>query len=194
MLRVKKVSLVAGLAVALLAAPSAFAAQYQIDPTHTNVLVQWDHFGFSKPSANFGQAKGTLDYDAANVKASKVSVELPLAGLTSFVPKLAEHLKGADFFDAVRFDKATFKSTRVEAAGENRLKVHGVLTIKGVSKPVVLDATLNHQGEHPMLKAQAIGFDATTVIKRSDFGLGAYAPAVSDEVSVRITTEAAVAK
>ena len=194
MLRFRKVSLWTGLAVALLAAPSAFAAQYQIDPTHTNVLVQWDHFGFSKPSANFGQAKGTLDYDAANVSASKVSVELPLSGLTSFVPKLDEHLRGADFFDAARFDKATFKSTRVERAGDNRLKVHGVLTIKGVSKPVVLDATLNHQGDHPMLKVPAIGFDATTTIKRSEFGLGAYAPAVSDEVSIRITTEASVAK
>ena len=190
----KRASLVAGLALGLLTASSAFATQYQIDPTHTNVLVQWDHFGFSKPSANFGQAKGTLDYDAANVSASKVSVELPLSGLTSFVPKLDEHLRGADFFDAARFDKATFKSTRVERAGDNRLKVHGVLTLKGVSKPVVLDATLNHQGDHPMLKVPAIGFDATTTIKRSEFGLGAYAPAVSDEVSIRITTEASVAK
>ena len=88
----------------------------------------------------------------------------------------------------------TFKSTKVEAAGDNKLRVFGDLTVHGVTKPVVLDTTINKIGEQPMAKRAAAGFDATTTIKRSDFGVGKYAPNVSDEVIIRITTEAMVPK
>ena len=115
---------------------------------------------------------------------------LPLAGLNSFTAKFDEHLKSADFFDAAKFADATFKSTKVESAGTNKLTVTGDLTIKDIIKPVVLDVTINAAGEHPMMKVPAVGFDATTTLKRSDFGVGAYAPNVSDEVKIRITTEA----
>jgi polyisoprenoid-binding protein YceI len=176
------------------AAGSAFAAPvtYKLDPNHTDVLAQWSHFGFSNPSAHFGQAEGTLVYDADDVAKSSVQVTLPLAGLNSFTPKFDEHLKSADFFDVAKYPAATFKSTRVEAAGEGKLKVTGDLTIKGVTKPVVLDVTLNKAGEHAMAKREAIGFDATGTVNRSDFGVDKYAPAVSDQVKLRITTEALV--
>jgi len=82
----------------------------------------------------------------------------------------------------------------VQAEGAGKFKVTGDLTVHGVTKPVVLDAKLNKSGEHPMLKVPAIGFDATATIKRSDFGVGAYVPNVSDEIKIRITTEGAVAK
>lgn len=185
------------LIAALLAfAGSAFAAPvtYKIDPNHTNVIAQWSHFGFSNPIANFGKADGTIVYDAENVAASSVQVTLPLSGLNSFVKAFDEHLLSADFFDAEKFPAATFKSTRVEAAGEGKLKVTGDLTIKGITKPVVLDVTLNKAGEQPMAKRAAIGFDATATVKRSDFGVDKFTPAVSDEVSLRITTEAIVPK
>ncbi|WP_411833921.1 YceI family protein [Pseudoxanthomonas mexicana] len=170
----------------------AFAAPvtYKLDPTHTDVIATWDHFGFSRPSAHFGKADGKLVYDAANVAASSVQVTLPLSGLNSFTDKFDEHLRSADFFEADKFPAATFKSTRVEAAGEGKLKVTGDLTIKDVTRPVVLDVTLNKAAEHPMKKVPAIGFDATATLKRSDFGLGRFAPMVSDEVALRITTEA----
>ncbi len=175
---------------------SAFAAPvtYKIDANHTSVIAQWSHFGFSNPSANFGQAEGVIVYDADNVAASRVEVKLPLTGLNSFVPAFDEHLRSADFFDAAKYPAATFKSTKVEAAGEGKLKVTGDLTIKDVTRPVVLDVTLNKAGEQPMAKRPAIGFDATTTVKRTDFGVGKYAPAVSDEVTLRITTEAIVPK
>ncbi|HRN62213.1 MAG TPA: YceI family protein [Luteimonas sp.] len=166
---------------------------YIIDPNHTNVLAQWNHFGFSNPSANFGQAAGTIVYDADNVAASSVEVTLPLSGLTSFVADFDAHLSNADFFDVATFPVATFKSTSVESAGGNKLKVTGDLTIKDNTHPVVLDVTMNGFAEHPMLKRATTGFDATTTIKRSDFGVGAFAPNVSDEVHLRITTEASVA-
>ncbi|MBB3824887.1 YceI family protein [Xanthomonas cannabis] len=167
---------------------------YTLDPSHTDVIAQWSHFGFSNPSAHFGNVDGTLVYDAADVTKSTVQVTLPLSGLNSFTAKFDEHLKSGDFFDAAKFPTATFKSTKVEAAGTNKLTVTGDLTIKDQTKPVVLDVTLNGAGEHPMKKVPAAGFDATTTIKRSDFGVGQYAPNVSDEVKIRITTEALQAK
>jgi len=166
---------------------------YVIDPNHTNVVAQWNHFGFSNPVANFGGAEGTIVYDAADVGASSVEVTLPLSGLDSFAAGLDEHLSGADFFDVAKFPAASFRSTSVEAAGGNRLKVAGELTIKDITRPVVLDVTVNKFGVQPMAKRAAAGFDATTTIKRSDFGVGAFAPNVSDEVQLRITTEAVVA-
>ena len=177
-------------------AGSAFAAPvtYTIDPSHTNVLASWDHFGFSNPSINFGKAEGTLVYDAENVSNSSVQVTLPLTGLNALADQFYDHLTSDKWLDAAKYPDATFKSTKVEAAGEGKLKVTGDLTIKGITKPVVLDVTLNKAGEHPMKKVPAAGFDATTTIKRSDFGVGQYAPNVSDEVKIRITTEALQAK
>lgn len=177
-------------------AGSAFAAPvtYKIDPNHTTVIATWSHFGFSNPSANFGKADGVIVYDAQNVGASKVEVKLPLDGLNSFVADFDEHLRSADFFDAAKYPAATFKSTKVEAAGEGKLKVTGNLTIKDVTKPVVLEVTLNKAAEQPMAKRAAIGFDATTTVSRTAFGVGKYAPAVSDEVKLHISTEAIVPK
>lgn len=175
------------------AAVEGVSGTYVIDPNHTNVVAQWSHFGFSNPIANFGQAEGAIVYDADNVAASSVEVTLPLAGLDSFSSDFDEHLRSADFFDAATFPTITFKSTSVESAGGNRLKITGDLTVKDITRPVVLDATINRFAEHPMAKRPAAGFDATTTLKRSDFGVGAYAPNVSDEVELRITTEAMVA-
>ena len=170
----------------------AFAAPvtYKLDPGHTNVLASWNHFGYSNPSINFGQVDGTLVYDADQISASSVQVTLPLTGLSALADQFYDHLTSDKWFDAAKYPAATFKSTRVEAAGEGKLKVTGDLTIKGITKPVVLDVTLNKAGEHPMKKVPAIGFDATATVKRSDFGVGAYAPMVSDEVALKITTEA----
>jgi polyisoprenoid-binding protein YceI len=185
------------LATALFAASATSAAAgvaYTLDPTHTNVLASWSHFGFSNPFAHFGDVDGTLVYDEADVSRSSVQVTLPLSGLNAFSAKFDEHLRSADFFDAARFPHARFASTRVEAAGPGKLKITGNLTIRDVTRPVVLDATLNKAAEHPMAKVPAIGFDATTTIKRSDFGVGAYAPMVGNEVTLRITTEATAAR
>ena len=193
----KRIALTAAL---VLASASAFAAPggasgattYKIDPNHTDVVASWSHFGFSNPIAHFGQVDGSITYDAKNVGTSKVEVTIPLAGLNANVEKFNEHLRSADFFDAEKYPTITFKSTKVEAAGDKKLRVFGELTIKGVTKPVVLDTTINKIGDHPMAKRAAAGFDATTTIKRSDFGVDAFVPNVSDNVTIRITTEAVV--
>ena len=182
----------AALAGLLAVAGTAAAAPvtYTLDPGHTMVLFSWNHFGFSNPTANLGQVEGTLVYDEKDPSKATVEATLPLSGLDSFVPKLDEHLKSADFLDAAKYPNVTFKSTKVTPAGKGKLKVVGDLTVHGVTKPVTLDVTLNKIGPHPMMKGQTVGFDATTTIKRSDFGVGAYVPNVSDEIKVRITTEA----
>jgi polyisoprenoid-binding protein YceI len=185
------------IAVALvLASTAAFAAPltYKIDPNHTDVVASWSHFGFSNPIAHFGKVDGSITYDPANVGASKVEVTIPLSGLNSHVEAFDEHLRSADFFDAAKFPDITFKSTSVKAAGKGKLKVSGDLTIKGITKPVVLDVTINKIGMQPLAKRDAAGFSATATIKRTDFDVGKYAPNVSDEVTLSITTEAIVPK
>jgi polyisoprenoid-binding protein YceI len=167
---------------------------YQLDPGHTMVLFSWNHFGYSNPTADLGLGEGTLVFDEQHPAQSSVQVTLPLDRLDTHVPALDEHLKKPDFFDAAKYPTVTFKSTAVQPLGGNKFKVTGNLTVHGVTRPVVLDATLNKVGPHPMTKAQSIGFDATASLKRSDFGVGAYVPAVSDDITIRITTEGSVPK
>ena len=187
----KRLLLIATLALASAGTAFADPVTYRLDPNHTLVLAQWNHFGFSNPTANFGQVDAPW-YDADDVSASSVKVTLPMAGLTSFVADFDKHLSSADFFEAETYPTATFNSTKVEAVGEGKLKVTGDLTIRDITKPVVLDVTLNKAGESN--GSATIGFDATTTIKRSEFGVGLYVPNVSDEVKLRITTEAHVPK
>lgn len=189
----KRLALAAALA-AVTSVALAAPVTYTIDPTHTDVIASWSHLGFSNPIAHFGQVDGTITYDAQDVAKSSVNVTIPLAGMSSHVPAFDKHLRSADLFEADTYPEITFRSTKVEAVGEGRLRVSGDLTVKGVTKPSVLDVTLNKVGEHPMKKVPTIGFDATTTLKRSDFGIAYAVPAVSDEVRIRITTEASVAK
>lgn len=169
------------------------AGVYVLDPDHTDVLAQWSHFGLSKPSAHFRIRDGKLTWDAADISKSSVDVRLDMSSIDTFVPALDTHLKKPDFFDVGTFPDATFKSTAVQAAGTNALTVTGDLTIKDKTHPVTLAVTLNGAGKHAMTGQQAIGFSATGQIKRSDYGVDAFAPNVSDTVDLRITTEGAIA-
>ena len=186
------------LVLATLIAAASFSAQaadkYDIDPTHTQVQFTYNHLGFSNITGRFDEVGGEFLFDAADPTKSSVSITIPVSSISTGVDKLDEHLLKADFFDATQFPTATFKSTAVTAAGEGKLAVAGDLTIHGVTRPVVLDVTINGIGEHPMRKLPAAGFDASAKIKRSDFGVGAYVPAVGDEVTLRITVEATKAK
>ena len=186
------------LAVALaFAASGAFAAAetYVMDNNHTQVEFSWNHFGFSNPVANFDNIEGSINYDADDITKSSVEVTIATSSINSHVKDFNEHLASADFFDVAKYPSSTFKSTSVKkGAADNKLLVSGDLTIHGVTKPVTIDATLNRAAPHPMSKQPTVGFDGVLFIKRSDFGIGKYVPHVSDEVRIRITTEASVAK
>lgn len=186
-----KIKLGLALAGTLALSGTALAQQYEIDPTHTSVIAAWNHFGFSNPAAYFADVTGTLTFDAKAPEKASIEVSIPVKTIDTKVAKLNEEfINEADYFDVAKFPTATFKSTKVTAKGDNKFDVAGKLTIKGVTKDVVFSAKLNGQGEHPMTKKAAIGFDASTVIKRTEFNLGKYAPYVSDEVTLTITTEA----
>lgn len=183
-----------GLAVALastvtLAAP----VDYKIDPTHTATVFSWNHFGFLTPSANFSDIQGVIKVDNAKPANSSVNVTIPLSSVNTNVPALDKEFQEEAWFNAAKYPNITFKSTKVETKDKKHFKITGDLTVKGITKPVVLDAVLNKQGEHPMAKVPAIGFNATTSFNRSDFGLGNYVPNVGDKITVNITTEATAA-
>ncbi len=183
-------SILLGLGVAA----SAQAASYNIDTSHTQVLFTYNHLGFSNITGRFDQVSGKFDFDPAKPTSSNIQVEIPISSLSTGVAKLDQHLSTADYFDAEKFPTASFNSTKVTEAGKNKLQVAGDLTIHGVTKPVVLDVTINNIGVHPAKKVPAVGFDASTTIKRSDFGVANSVPFVSDAVTLRITMEAQQAK
>lgn len=183
-----------GLAVALASSVTLAApVDYKIDPTHTATVFSWNHFGFSTPSANFSDIQGVIKVDNAKPANSSVNVTIPLSSVNTNVPALDKEFQEEAWFNAAKYPNITFKSTKVETKDKKHFKITGDLTVKGITKPVVLDAVLNKQGEHPMAKVPAIGFNATTSFKRSDFGLGNYVPNVGDKITVNITTEATVA-
>lgn len=187
--------LMSSVAVALLfVAGTAIAApvRYDLDPNHTRIDFSWTHFGFSHPMGRFDKFDGDFRFDPADPTKSSVTVTIPVSSIDTGVAKLDAHLQSADFFDVAKYPSATFKSTRVERVGEHGLKVTGDLTLHGVTKPVVLDVRINKIGPHPMAGRAAAGFDATATIKRSDFGISAYVPNVSDEITLSISAEAVV--
>lgn len=186
----------AALLLAASFASPVFAAPqvYQFDKAHTNIIFFINHLGFSNKFGEFRTFDGTLNFDPDDISASSVHVSIPVDSVDTDVPKLDEHLQKAEFFNAAQFPTMDFTSTAVTVVGDNRLKVTGNLTLLGVTKPVTLDVVLNKAGPHPYSKAPAAGFSATATIKRSDFGMTAYAGMLGDEVSIRIETEAQVAK
>lgn len=188
-MRIKAFALGAVLAAAAFSSALAEPRTYAIDPTHMDVTYSISHLGFSASKGRFGEVESSLILDEANPAASKVTATIKVASIDSGDAKRDEHLKGADFFDAAKFPTITFVSTKVTPTGAKTAKLAGDLTIHGVTKPVVMDATIVALGPHPMTKKQAAGVHATTVIKRSDFGVAGFLPAVGDEVTITIDAE-----
>ena len=178
-------------ALASLVSTAAFAAPqtYNIDPTHTYPRFSYDHMGLSKQILRFNKTTGTVVLDK-EAKTAEVNVEIDMNTVDSGYDTFNGHLRGPDFFDTEMFPTATFKSTKVNFDGDKPASVEGNLTIKGITKPVTLEITSFTNKAHPMLKKDAIGANATTVIKRSDFDAGKYVPAVGDEVTLDIALEA----
>ncbi len=186
-------ALTLGLTVAAVTTLSvAKPVDYKVDPTHTATVFSWNHFGFSTPSGNFTDIQGTISVDNDQPAKSSVNISIPLSSVNTNVPALDKEFQEEAWFNAAKYPNITFKSTKVETTDKKNFKITGDLTVKGVTKPVVLDAVLNKQGDHPMTKAATVGFNATTSFDRSAFGIGNYVPNVGDKITVNITTEASV--
>jgi len=172
------------------AVPAQAAPQtYTFDPNHTYVLWHVSHFGFSNPSGKW-LANGTLTLDDAKPQDSKVNVTIKMDSLATGIPELDEHLKGDNFFDIKQFPTATFVSDKVTLDGSKTAKVHGILTVHGVSKPVTLNITLNKVGMSIITNKKTVGFSGSTTLNRSDFGVSTFLPGVGDEVKIEIEAEA----
>jgi polyisoprenoid-binding protein YceI len=182
--------------LALIALASAFAApvfaapeSYAIDTTHTFPRFSYSHLGYSTQLSRFDKTTGTVVFDKA-AKTGAVDVTIDTTSVDTGFATFNEHIQGEDFFDTAKYPTASFKSTKVVFDGDKPASIEGNLTIKGVTKPVTLTVTSFQAMPHPMLKKDAIGANAWTVIKRSEFNAGKYAPYVGDEVRIDIAIEA----
>ncbi|GIX16772.1 MAG: hypothetical protein KatS3mg119_0958 [Rhodothalassiaceae bacterium] len=163
--------------------------RYVFDPAHSYLGIAWQHLGFSTSYGHFHDFAGELWLDEENPENSRLSVTIQVPSLIVSTDEFYKHLMDKDFFDAAQHPTATFVSEKVVRTGPQTAQVHGRLTIKGITKPVVLEVALNRIGDHPIRKVKAAGFDARAVIKRSEFAMGAYVPMVSDEVGIFVSTE-----
>jgi len=172
------------------AAPALAAPEtYVVDGSHTFPRFSYSHLGFSTQLSRFNKTTGKVVFDKA-AKTGSVDIEIDAKSVDTGSTLFNEHIQGEDFLDTAKFPTATFKSTKVIFKGDKPAKIQGELTIKGVTKPVILTVTSFQAMPHPMQKKDAIGANATTTIKRSEFNAGKYAPHVGDEVRIDIAIEA----
>jgi len=166
------------------------AQNYVLDASHSQIVFSYDHLGFSTTYGMFSGFDGEIAFNQEDPAASSVNVSFPVRTMMTGWEARFDHFMSADFFDAAEDEMVTFTSTGIEVTGENTALITGDLTMNGITKAVVLDASLNQAGMHPMENKPWAGFDATTTILRSDFEVGNFAPFVSDEVEIMISIEA----
>lgn len=177
------------------AAPMYDAATFQVDPSHSAVGFSVRHFALARVHGTFDKFSGTVFLDEKMPANSSIDVSVDVASVNTREPKRDGHLKSPDFFDAKKFPKMTFKSTRVERASGGGYRVTGDLTIRGTTKSVVLDVEpLSPELASP-LKTTVRGTHASTKINRKDFGLvwnialETGGVAVSDDVAIDLDLE-----
>ena len=184
----KKLALVAALS-AFSAAALAAPETYNVEPTHTYPRFEYSHFGYSNQQQRFDKTSGKIVLDRA-AKTGSVDVTIDATSVNTGYALFNGHIQAEDFFNTAKYPTITFKSTGVKFEGDKPVAIDGNLTIKGVTKPVTLTVTSFHSMAHPMLKKDAIGANAVTKVKRSEFKMGKNVPYVSDEVSLTIAVEA----
>ena len=178
-------AILAALSAPALAAPETFV----IDANHTFPSFSYSHFGYSVQTSRFNKTSGKVVLDKV-ARTGSVDVTIDMKSVDTGSVLFNEHIQGEDFLDTAKNPTATFKSTSVKFEGDKPSAVEGNLTLKGISRPVTLKVSAFQAMPHPMMKKDAIGANATTTVKRSDFNAGKYAPHVGDEVTINIAIEA----
>ncbi len=168
--------------------PSAVpSGMYKIDPAHTQVMFSVMHLRITPFYGTLSQASGSLTIDAKNPAADQLVVGVPVDSIYTTSPKLTDELKSKAWLDSSDYPTMTFKSAKVTLTGRTTAKVFGELTLHGVTKPITLIATFTAAGQNPMMHLLNVGFTVTGTIKRSDFGVDAAIPLVSDETKLTIS-------
>lgn len=165
------------------------SGDYTVDPTHAYVTFQYSHLGLSNPTLSFGAFEMSLALDVEDPTKSEASLVIKTDSVNTGSDIFHEHLTGEKWFDASAHPEIAFKSTAVTANADGTFSMTGDLTIKDVTKPVTLDVVVNGAMMHPMAKKPVIGVTATGNVLRSEWGLGANAPFISDEVTLNVTAE-----
>ncbi len=165
------------------------SGKYTLEKTHGYITFTYSHLGFSNPQVGFDSFDVDLDLDAADPASSALNVTVDATSVNSRVDVFDEHLNDDKLFNTDEFPSITFTSTGMEALGDDKFKVMGDLTIKGITKPVVLDASINKTGNNPFSKKPTVGVSASATVMRSEWDMGYATPAVSDEVTISIEVE-----
>jgi polyisoprenoid-binding protein YceI len=169
---------------------NAQAESFELDPVHTRVAFRIDHAGFSKAIGTFSGATGQLTFDPEDWSSATLDVSIPLDTLGIGDDAWRDKVLGRAFLDAGGQPAARFVSTRIEPGEPDHARVHGQLTLRGVSREVVLEVKLNAIKRHPLTLRRTAGFSATGTLRRSDFGMDAWRRLVGDEVELMIEVEA----
>jgi polyisoprenoid-binding protein YceI len=186
----KRSTLLTGIGLLLGSAASMAAPEtYLIDESHTFPRFSYSHLGYSTQLSRFNKTQGKVIFDPA-AKTGSVDVVIDTHSVDTGSQLFNEHIQGPDFLDTAKYPTATFTSTEVIFKGNQPAKIKGDLTIKGITHPVTLIVSSFQSLKHPLLNKDAIGANAHTTIKRSDFNAGKYAPAVGDDVRIDIAIEA----
>lgn len=182
-------SLLALLLSAALATPALAAERYTIDARHTFPVFEINHLGFSTQRGRFNQTEGEITLDVAARRGS-IDVRIATASIDMGLDDWDRHMRNADFFDVEVHPTMTFTSDRLVFDGDKPVAAHGTLTLLGVSKPVTLAIANFRCGTHPINKRALCGADVSGHIKRSEFGMTRYLPAIGDDVRLLIPVEA----
>jgi polyisoprenoid-binding protein YceI len=165
------------------------AGRYEIDPDHTSITFDIDHFKYSRFTIRFDRKQGQLDWNEGGLDRSTASVTIDAASIDTNVPLLDKMVKSDSMLDVSRYPEIRFVSTRFERTGESRGTLTGDLTIRGITQPVTLDVTFNGFAPDPLTKKDTLGFSAEGRFSRAKFGLSTWYPAVGDDIHVRIQAE-----
>jgi polyisoprenoid-binding protein YceI len=182
----------------MLLAGTAIGAEpetYALDPVHTRVMLAVDHAGFSKAIGTVSGSTGTLRFDPDDWTTATLRAEVPLARIDFGDAKWNKAVLGNNLLDADDHPLATFVSTRIEPVDAQHAAVYGDLTLRGVTREVKLDVTLNAHKRNPLPPfRRTVGFSATTGLSRADFGIDAWKSVIGDRIELRIEAEATRAR
>ena len=166
------------------------SGKYKLEKTHAYINFSYSHMGFSWPVLRFDDFEVDMDFDSSNIEKSSFVVTVQAASVNSGVEKFDQHLREKKhFFETAEHPEIVFRSKEISQYADNRLEVKGSLVIKGKSRPLTLQVTLNGAGLNPLSSNPTIGASATGALVRSDWGLDYATPMVSDEVDLRIEVE-----
>lgn len=180
----------AALALAAVIAVPAYAADsYTVDPGHSFPSFEINHLGYSTQRGRFDKNSGKIVLDAA-ARSGSVELTVDVASINVVVPALAKHLLSEDFFNVEKFKSMTFRSDKLVFEGDKLIAAEGSFTLLGVTKPLRLTVSHYRCGEHPMNKKTMCGADVSATIKRSEYGMTKYLPAIGDEVKISASVEA----